>query len=101
MFGSTGALSGVTVDVFDSNGYFEGSTITAADGSYQIIGLGTGSYAVCFESRSELGTDYSTGSVGQCTGASRGRQRQLRRGTTVAARERDRCTGDRWFHYDR
>ncbi len=68
VFGSTGALSGVTVDVFDSNGYFEGSTITAADGSYQIIGLGTGSYAVCFESRSELGTDYSTGSVGQCTG---------------------------------
>jgi hypothetical protein len=45
---ANGPLEGVSVEAFDSDGNFVSSTQTAADGSYTLAGLASGSYEIGF-----------------------------------------------------
>ena len=57
-------LAGVEVDAVAKTGGF---AVTAADGTYEIIGLEPGRYQVCFEPEIDPGTS-PTGYVGTCLG---------------------------------
>jgi hypothetical protein len=57
-------IARVEVDVYDGDGNFSGSAMTDAAGSYTIVGLATGSYQVCFNTRNL--TRSAGGYLGQC-----------------------------------
>ena len=61
-----GALSDVNVQVLTSSGDYAGYATTAADGTYQVTGLPSADYWVCFDPTNAAGGNSNAGYPTQC-----------------------------------